>query len=254
MNETIRKELKRLESKLKYKDFPEFEDTVPDEILINSNTLDEIQEKNSRDTRHIYLERSRGELKGKTQTKKGWFPPEKRIEVATAFVAGMTNSSRLEELTKIPAGTIRQWKIQPWWGDLLERVKVEKDVELDSKFTKIIDKTLDRVVDSIEHGDSVLRKKMDKDGIWSDEIVKVPMKGKEAAGITAQIFDKRQLLRGKPTARVEVLSQKEQLKELRDEFRRFAGAKVINAEVQPVQSNVVHTAIEADYEEIKDEN
>ena len=204
------------------KTFPEFDEVVPAEIVITDRTIDEIAEKNKREKRPQWLERAKGKTVGKTRTKGGWYPPEKRIEVATLFVAGVTNASQIEELTKIPAATVRDWKRQEWWGDLIDRVRYEKDEELDPKFSKIIEKTLDRITESLELGDEVIT----RDG----EVIRKKVSGKDAAQIMKLTVQERQLLRGKPTSRVEKLSQKDTLLELATEFRKFAGAKTIEGE------------------------
>ena len=164
-------------------------------------------------------------MAGTRTTKRGWYPPEKRIAVATAFAAGMTNANDLEKLTGIAASTIRNWKQNEWWHDLLERIRHEQDEKFDAKFTKIIDKTLDHVMDSLQNGDHVLM----RDG----EIVRKPMSGKEAAQISSTIIDKRNLLRGKPTSRTESVSGKDRLSKLAEEFRKFSGAKTITVEKEP---------------------
>lgn len=201
------------------KTFPEFDEQVPDVITINQHTVDQIIEKNKREKRVQWMERKKlGRLKN------SWYPPEKRIEVATLVVAGVTNATHIEEITKIPAATVRDWKRQEWWGDLIDRIRYEKDEELDPKFTKIIEKTLDRITESLEEGDDHIT----KDG----DVIKKKVSGKDAAQIMKLTVHERQLLRGKPTSRVEQLSKKDTLKELAEEFRKFAGAKTIEGTVE----------------------
>ena len=210
----------------KYKDFPEFERTVPEVIVISENYLDEQHELARREKRVQWKERKEGRMAGKTTTKRGWYPPEKRIQIATAFVAGMTNATDLERLSGVSASAIRNWKQKDWWADLIERVRREQDEVIDAKFTKIIDKTLDTIVDRLEGGDY----KMDRFG----ELHRVPVGMKDAASVATSVVDKRNLLRGKPTSRTERLSDKDQLANLAKEFRKFAGAKQIEGEVIPI--------------------
>ena len=217
-----------------YKDFPEF-DKLPDVLTFGPDYLDKLEEKSKREKRVQWLERKRGMTKGKTRTKPGWFPVEKRIEVATAFVAGQTNASRLSELTKVPAATIRKWKTQPWWGDLIEKVRYEKDEEFDARFTTVIEKSLDVVTDALIQGD-VVDTNVDEDG--NVTYIRAPIKAKDAAHISSMVIKDRNLLRGKPTSRTETLSDKEQLAKLAKQFRELGGAtKVIEGEVLGKEEN-----------------
>ena len=218
-----------------YKDFPEFEKTVPEVITFTDTYLDEQWEKEKRLKNKPWKVRKEGRLAGKTKTKPGWYPPEKRIQIATAFVAGMTNASDLERLSGVSASAIRNWKQKDWWRDLIERVRHEQDEAMDPKFTKIVDKTLDVIADRLESGDY----KMDRHG----ELHRVPVSLRDAVHASEKIIDKRNLLRGKPTSRVERLSEKEQLNKLAAEFRKFAGAKQIEGEVIASDSGTTDTAV-----------
>lgn len=233
---------------VKYKDFPEF-DKLPDKITASPDFLDRLYEKSKREKRVQWLERKNGKTAAgnpisKAQTKRGWFPPEKRVEVVTAYCAGMTNASDLEELTKVPAGTIRVWKTREWWHDLVERIHVEKDAELDAKFTKIIDKTLNRIVTAIDEGDTHLTK--------TGQLVKVPVKARDAAMISAMMVDKRNLLRGKPTSRTEKISDSDRLTKLAADFRKFAGAKTIQGEVLSAETEETKDQTEAEEADVLD--
>lgn len=208
-----------------YSDFPEFE-TLPDEIKFGDDFLEKLEDKSKREKRVQWLERKKGmSANGRSKTKTGWFPPEKRVEVATAFVAGIQNASRLEELTKVPAATIRKWKQQEWWRDLLAKVRYEKDAEFDAKMTGIIDKTLTKIEEGLEKGDQYIDRR-------TGETRYRPINATQAANIQEKIFKQRQLIRGEPTSRTETLNSREMMKNLFESFRKFAGApKVIEGEV-----------------------
>jgi hypothetical protein len=212
----------------KYPDFPEFEKVVPAVITFDDTYLDVQMEKSKREKRIQWKERKEGRMAGKRRTKPGWYPPEKRIQVATAFVAGMTNASDLEQLSGVSASAIRNWKQKEWWSDLLERIRREQDEKFDAKFTKIIDKTLDVVVDRLNNGEMKMNHR-------TGELERVPVTMRDAVHAGEKIIDKRNLLRGKPTSRVERLSEKDQLTKLAAEFRKFAGAKQIEGEVLAVE-------------------
>ena len=168
-------------------------------------------------------------LAGKTRLKKrhGWWPEEKRIEVASLYAAGVTNSKELERLTGIPAATMRKWKEEDWWPELLEKVHAVVDTETVSKFTKIVDKSLEVIQDRLNNGDSVLNLK-------TGEVYKKPVSMRDANIVMTTVVDKRQLLRGKATSRSEKVTVDDRLAKLADEFSKFAAAKDITAESKQI--------------------
>lgn len=151
----------------------------------------------------------------KSDTPGSWFTEEKRIEAVTAY-AIYGNIPRVSEITKVAQHTLRAWRRQEWWNELIQRVRIEKDEELDSKFSAIIEKTLDKVIESVEEGNSVYDLKR-------GQLVKVPISAKEGAEVINKIVDKRQLLRGLPTRRTENTSKdvQERLKMLAKEFEKI---------------------------------
>jgi hypothetical protein len=147
--------------------------------------------------------------------KNKWHSEEDRIKAATVF-AMTGNALRTAEITGVPHGTIRQWKTQPWWPQVLERVHQEHDDELDAKITKVIEKTITQVEDRLDNGDYFY-------DIKTGEIQKVPMKGKEIAVVTSIMFDKRDNIRRRKQTHQDQQSIKESLKAIADAFRKMAG-------------------------------
>jgi hypothetical protein len=163
--------------------------------------------------------------KNKTYTEK------QKMEAACAFaVAG--NSRRVSEITGIPEGTIRSWKNTEWWFETMEQIQKEENEELDTKLTALLNKAVDTVNDRLENGDVIYDTKR---GI----LAKKPVSGKDAAIITAITLDKRQLLRGQPTSRVERISQDERLSKLAEQFKKFSEAK----EIKNVQYEVIDAVV-----------
>ena len=163
---------------------------------------------------------------GKAVGQRDTYTDKEKMEAACAF-AVTGNSRRVAELTKIPEGTIRAWKTTEWWNDLQSRIIREQDEELDTKLTKLIDKAVGEVNDRLEEGDYVYNPKLDK-------LIRKPVNAKDLAITSAVLVDKRQLLRGQPTSRVEKVSQDETLLKLADEFRKFSQAKTITQ--TPIES------------------
>lgn len=160
----------------------------------------------------------------------GWYSDAKKLEVACAYaVSG--NSRRVSELTKIPEGTIRAWKQTVWWHEIQSRIHQEQNEELDVKLTKLVDKAVDQINDRLESGDFVYNAKEDK-------LVRKPVNAKDIAIVTAITLDKRQLLRGEPTQRVEKISENEKLTRLAEQFKKFALAKEIDNDAERIEQEL----------------
>ena len=145
----------------------------------------------------------------------------KKMEVVCAYaVSG--NARRVSELTRVAEGTVRAWKTTEWWNELMDRIHQEQNEELDVKLTKLVDKAVDQINDRLDNGDYVYDAR-------AGELRRKPVNAKDMAIVTAITLDKRQLLRGEPTARVEKVSENDKLVRLAAEFKKFAEAKQIES-------------------------
>lgn len=181
----------------------------------------------------ILLSKTRGRPpSGKMAVGKyGWWSEKKRIEALTVFAA-LGQYNRVEELTGVPANTVRQWLKEQWARDLLDEIRSENDHAIDAKFTEIVTTALKGLSERLENGDS----KVLRDG----SLVKVPVGAKDLAIITAINVDKRQLLRGKPTTRSEQITEGSRLQRLEQMFLKLA---------KPVERKVVEIH-DVEFEEV----
>ena len=158
-------------------------------------------------------------VSGKVKGKRDHYSDKEKMQVVCTF-AVTGNSRRTAELTKVPEATIRAWKMTEWWHEISNRIIVEQDEELNTKLTALVDKAVGEVNDRLENGNYVYNPKLDK-------LIRKPIDAKELGSVTAIFLDKRQLLRGLPTSRVERVSQDERLLKLSEQFKQFAKAKQI---------------------------
>lgn len=166
----------------------------------------------------------------KLPTAPGWYPEEKKLEVATIFAA-CTNVSETSRLTNVSATQIRKWRNESWFLDILEEIRQENDDRLDQKFNRIIENSLDQIEDRVINGNEQLNQK-------TGEIVRVPASLRELTQAHSSVLDKRQLLRGKPTSRTETGNISDKLHTLAEEFLKIANAnkrKPITIDVEVVQ-------------------
>ena len=147
------------------------------------------------------------------------YTEKQKMEAVCSF-AVCGNSRRVAEITKIPEATIRAWKQTEWWYETTQRIIQEENEELDVKLTKLINKAVENVNDRLDNGDLIYDTKR-------GELVQRPMSGKDTAIVAAITLDKRQLLRGQPTSRVETVSQDQRLLRLAEQFQAFSKAKEV---------------------------
>jgi len=146
------------------------------------------------------------------QISKHW-DDKKKVEVVTTYLA-TGKYALVEAITGVPRATIQAWKRSPWWPDLVNEIQTESDQELDSKLQKIVDKSLDVVLDRIENGDFVLNSK-------TGEVTRIPTKLKDVHRVSVDLIDKRDLIRNRERVKVEVLVVEDYLKKLALQFANF---------------------------------
>ncbi len=162
---------------------------------------------------------------------KGW-SEAKKIEVVTTYLA-LGKAPMVEAVTGVPRQTIRIWKMQPWWKELESEIRHEETQELDSKLSRIVERSLDVVVDRIENGDFILDSR-------SGEVRRVPVKLKDVHKVSTDLIDKRMLLRKDTFVKQDKVSVEDVIKKLADQFSdfvKFQKTKLIEGEVLNADSN-----------------
>lgn len=167
----------------------------------------------------------------KVHRKHTTWPIEKKIEVVSQFLV-LGNMKLVAATTGVSHDLIRQWKTQPWWAELEAEIRQTQNIEMDTKLSKIIDKSLDAVMDRLENGEYIVDHK-------TGQIKRKPASLRDTARVTVDILSKRELLRGNATERKEVstISVQEQLKMLAAEFGKWQGkppAEIVDAEFREV--------------------
>lgn len=154
----------------------------------------------------------------------------KKVEVVTTYLA-LGKAPMVEAVTGVPRGTIRQWKLLPWWDELVKQIQSEEDQELDAKLTKLINKSIDGINDRLENGEFVLDSRTGK-------IKRVPVKLRDVQRVASDFIDKRFVVRDKPRAQAQAEVEADRLIKLAEQFAQFAQAisgknqeKVIEGEV-----------------------
>lgn len=156
---------------------------------------------------------------------------EARIAAVSQYLV-LGNMALVSSVTKIPHQLLRAWKGQPWWAEVESQVRATENLQMDGKLTKIVDKSLDAVMDRLENGEFVYNQK-------TGQVIRKQVNMKDAAKVTVDMITKRELLRGNATARTETTqtSVEDQLKALALEFAKWQNPqpKVETLDVETVE-------------------
>lgn len=140
---------------------------------------------------------------------------------------------------EVPSGTIRQWIRRPWWTEAenIARILLQRDLE--HKYTRLLHKTEEQMLDRVENGDV----KLTKDG----EQIRVPVTLRDLTGNHILISDKRAMIRGEPTSRKDS-SGVDLLVQLMDKLQA-RGEERVRAGSIPGEYEVVETPQEIEHDE-----
>ena len=146
------------------------------------------------------------------------WPEVKRIEAVTSYLV-LGNAALVEMATGVPQGTVRQWKTQPWWNELVEQVQSESDQALDSKLSSRVDRILDLVQDRIDNGDFLYDPR-------TGEFIRKPVSLRDGWKAGKEMVDVRMALRKNRVQSVDQEAVQDILKNLAAEFATMAKKKV----------------------------
>ena len=142
----------------------------------------------------------------------------KRIDVVTTWLI-TGNLALTASTTGVPLSTLKEWKRQPWWAELVTDIQTESDQELDAKLAKRIEKALEVVNDRLENGDFQYDPK-------TGQFVRKPVSIKDGWKVATEMIDKRWVMRKMPQQAVDHAAVGEILKNLAKEFAEVAKSRV----------------------------
>lgn len=147
------------------------------------------------------------------------------------------NFSKASREAQVDINTARHWKKQAWFDQICDLVRTDTQRELDSKFTGLIEESIEALEDRLRNGDFVLTK--------AGGQVRIPVRAAQVAQILSVLYEKRSLIRGEPTSRVEKITTEQRLRKLAKRFEELP--KVAREGVSPeeefqdeVQDGVLH--------------
>lgn len=160
---------------------------------------------------------------------KEWHSDSQKIEAVTTWLA--TGNLALTAATlNIPETTMRRWKALPWWIQMVEDIRSEENLQLDAKLSKVVDKSVEALLDRVEHGDFQLDQK-------TGRMVRKPISARDASTVTRDMIDRRELLQGKKVQQTnDSRNVNERLLKLAEEFSKFSRTKVVTHEPLTIEN------------------
>ena len=148
----------------------------------------------------------------------GTWSEKKKHEAVCLWVSGMSLTKVSAEIN-VPVETIRDWRISKWWKEIAEDIQSEDSQVLDAKLTKILDKSLEVVMDRLQNGEYIYDQRTGK-------LRQTPAKLRDANTAFNTLMDKRQLIRKQPTKITEQSSTAANLANLAKQFELFVTGQV----------------------------
>ena len=169
------------------------------------------------------------------------WPQAKRLEVVSQWLV-VGNLRIVAGMTGVSYELVRDWKKQPWWKEMEAELRQTQNIEMDTKLSKIVDKSLDATLDRLENGEAYIDNK-------TGDIKRRPVALRDAARVSVDILSKRELLRGNATERKEStqIPIADQLALLAAEFAKWQ--KKPETEVIDVEMVEVIDAVHDEWEE-----
>lgn len=153
-----------------------------------------------------------------SHTKGEWHSDKKKLEAVTTYLL-LGKAPLVSAMIGVPVGTIRRWKTEPWWQEMVDQIQMDNDQELDAKLEKRLNKVLDLVEDRLENGDFMFNP---KEGIF----VRRPVSLKDGWKVGKEMVDVRMVLRKQKPEQVNQEAVGDILKGLAREFADMARKKV----------------------------
>lgn len=139
------------------------------------------------------------------------------------------NMNMVSAETGIPLDSLKHYKYRTdWWPRVEQAVKVLKNEEMDRKLSDVVDYAMDEIFDRLENGEEVVL----KDGTK----VRKKVGAKDLMTILGISYDKRALLRGDPTARIEKKDNVDQINKLAEQFQKIANQNAYSIEAEKVKT------------------
>jgi hypothetical protein len=178
----------------------------------------------------------------------GW-PMEKRAEVVGQYLI-LGNLKMVAALTDMPYNTLRKWRYEPWWPEMVAELRATQNIKMDASLTELVELSLAAAYDRIVNGDYIYDQK-------SGEIRRKPAALRDIHRVAVDLLGKREFLRDRSEDRQEdsKVTIEEHLKLMAKEMAKWVDTKkkevvdVESIEILEDISDAVHEEREAGLQE-----
>jgi hypothetical protein len=151
---------------------------------------------------------------------------DQKLQVAATYVM-LGNLSEVALATGISYNTIKVWRYQQWFKDLVLEIRDEDVAQLDANLQRVIKKALVGLEDRLDHGDYQYDPKTGKP-------IRIPVKAHIALKATSELLTKQDKLRARPEKAELEKTIDDRLAKLAAEFQRFAKARDVTPVVEAI--------------------
>ena len=137
------------------------------------------------DSKMKYMQARSGARRSVEARRKRWSDSQKTEAVQMYMILGSVKL--VAGALKIPFDTLKVWKQSEWWKTLEGELRVQEDLQLSARLTKIVNKSYDVVEDRLEHGDFVYDQK-------TGTMRRKPVNMRDAHKVAVDLMDKKDML------------------------------------------------------------
>jgi len=160
-----------------------------------------------------------------------WWSESQKIEAVTTWLA-LGSIPLTAAATDIPKDTLVRWRYTDWWKELVLQIRSEETLALDGRLSKIVTKALSVVEDRLDNGNFQYDPRTGGN-------VRVPVNLRDSMKATADLMDRREMLRKQPQQEQIEKTVDDRLAKLADEFARFAKAKDVTPKPEALTLDIV---------------
>lgn len=165
----------------------------------------------------------------KQSGERGWWSEGLRVEAVSLWLKTGSLPTVAHTL-KIPYNTIRSWRTKPFWEEIVAQLRSEEDGEMDTKYSKLMKKSLEQIEDRLENGDFMYDPKTGK-------MKRKPVLLRDALRASKELSEQRTLVRKKPKEQQTNENVVSRLDKLAAELMSFAKAKKAVIDIIDVEAS-----------------
>lgn len=162
-----------------------------------------------------------------------WWSESQKIEAVTMWLA-LGSIPLTAAATDIPKDTLSRWRYTDWWKELVLQIRSEETLALDGRLSKIVAKALNVVEDRLDNGNFQYDPRTGGN-------VRVPVNLRDSMKATADLMDRREVLRKQPQQEQIEKTVDDRLAKLAEEFSRFAKAKDITPKQEALTVDIIES-------------